>query len=86
MQRPLVWALAGEVVTVERHRALARSGVKPVMRVDEGGLPGAVGADQPDEHAVMAVEVDRVVGMQAAIADRQPASFEQRHIDQSLVS
>ena len=62
-----VGRLAGEVDAVERHRAAADVG-EAGDGVDERRLAGTVRADQPDELARLDVEVDVLVGVQAAVA------------------
>ena len=59
----------------------ARHGGEAGDGVDERRLAGAVRSDQPDELAGLDVEVDAVVGGQAAVADGQLAGLQERQSD-----
>jgi hypothetical protein len=66
-------------MAVERHRA-AVALVQPRQAVEERGLAGAVGADQPGDLPGLDAEGDAVEGDDAAETDRHV-----RHLEQSPV-
>ena len=73
---PRVGAQAGEVGPVEGDVALGDRR-EAGDGVDEGGLAGTVGADQADQLAGLAGEVDVVVRVESAVGDREAFGFEQ---------
>ena len=64
-------------LNVQLNCTSARRGSEAGDGVDEGGLAGAVGADQADERAILDLDVDVVVGVQAAVGDGEAGGFEQ---------
>ena len=65
-----------DIVPVEDHRSFVRR-VEAGDDVEEGGLPGTVGADHADDLARVGVEVDVVDGLNASEPLRHSGEFEE---------
>jgi hypothetical protein len=75
----LVRLTAGDVAVVEQHPPI-RGPIETRDHVEQSGLAGAVGSDEPDDAALRNLEIHPAHGDEPAEADGHPSRLEQHSL------